>query len=224
MLLAAACERAGSADPKPAVPWPEDLMGHADLVGNAVTVDIYEPLLDADHSSGAHGDGYDVSVTDVGAVRFNLVSGSLKLPKKLHPPVRVEGRLEDAPHGLQIAVTKLTPLAWPKPEHLAHAAGILADRKHFSRRFVDFEDDYVAGFEGSYLGPIEPGKAVWLNVYDNVEVHCEPPPSPKDRMGSPTHHRVRVEGMAYTSGHYGHMSASEGLVVAAKLTFLPCAK
>jgi hypothetical protein len=74
--MLAACEPAG-ADPKPSIPWPEDLIGHADLVGNTVTVDVFQPLLDADHSSGAHGDGYDVQVTDVGAERFNLVSGSL---------------------------------------------------------------------------------------------------------------------------------------------------
>jgi len=224
LLMLAGCERSASADPKPPIPWPEDLIGHPDLVGNNVTVDVFEPLLDAEHSSGAHGDGYDIEVIDVGAERFNLVSGSLKLPKKLRPPVRVEGRLEEAPHGIQIAVSKLTPLSWPKPEHIAHAADIMADKKHFSRRYVDFEDDYMVGFEGSYLGPLARGKpAIWLNMFDGVEIHCEPV-WPKDAMSGPTYHRVKVEGMAHTNGRYGHMSGSDGLIVATKITYLPCAK
>jgi hypothetical protein len=129
-----------------------------------------------------------------------------------------------ASHGIQIAVSKLTPLAWPTPEHIAHAADIIADKKHFSRRYVDFEDDYMVGFEGSYLGPLERGKpAIWMTAFDGVEIHCEPV-WPKDAMSGPTRHRVKVEGLAYTKGRYGHMSGSDGLIVATKITYLPCAK
>jgi hypothetical protein len=148
-LLVAACERDSLAERKPAIPWPEDLIGRDDLIGKPVTVDVFEPLLDAEHSSIAHDDGYTIFVTDVGAERFGLVSGAVKLPKKLRPPVRVDGRLENGPNGLQIAVSKLTPLAWPTPERIKRAADIFADRKHFSRRYVELEDDYLAGFEAS---------------------------------------------------------------------------
>jgi hypothetical protein len=223
-VMVAACERDSLAEHKPAIPWPEDLIGHDELIGKTVTVDVFEPLLDAEHSSIAHGDGYTISVTDVGPKRFGLVSGAVKLPKKLRPPVRVEGTLENAPNGLQIAVSKLTALPWPTPERIKRAADIFADRKHFSRRYVELEDDYLVGFEASYLGPLAPNQPpVWLEELGEVDVHCEPT-WPTEPFSEATRHRVRVAGFAFTKGSYGHLSASEGLIVATRITYLPCTK
>jgi hypothetical protein len=56
-----------------------------------------------------------------------------------------------------------------------------------------------------------------------LTIHCEPK-WPESPMSEPTRHRVKITGFAYTKGQYGHLSGSEGLVVATKVTYLPCAK
>jgi hypothetical protein len=200
-------------DAKAAIPWPDELFGNADLVGKTVTVDVLEPILDENHSSVAPAGGYDVEVTDVGAKRFGIVSGSMKLPADLHAPVRLEGTLERAPHGLQIAVSKLTQLSWPKPEKIGQASDLLANRPHFHRRYVEFEDSFSGNFELEFFGSaaVEP---IWET---DVKVRCKPPAPQHDNSMHEFDYRVRVTGVALTQLHDDRPA-----VIVTSIAYLPC--
>jgi len=203
----------------PAVPRAKDLPGHADWIGQEITVDLVEPLLDSEHSSGAQPGEYDVQVTDVGAERLVLAPGKLKkLPGRLHPPIRVRGTLETTAHGLRIRVAELTPQSFPTPEHLASAAELMKDPARWSGRYVQVEDTWVVGFEISRLGGY--GGRVWLDGYDGMKVVCEPKRPEKTTLDEPKIYNVRVTGFAYTSGHYGHMGMADAQIVATELVYL----
>ena len=208
----------------PVTPHAKDLFDHADWIGQELTIDLFEPMLDSDHSSGAQPGEYDVEVTDVDARRLVLAPGTLKqLPGLLHPPTRVRGTLEATAHGLRIRVAELTPQSFPVPVRFASVAELLKDPARGSGRYVQVEDTWAVGFEFSYLGGL--GATMWLDGYDGMKVVCEPKRSGRSRSGRrgladlKTYH-VRVTGLAYTAGGYGHMGLAQALMVASELVYL----
>jgi hypothetical protein len=84
-------------------------------------------------------------------------------------PVRVLGRIEQAPHGLRLVAVTFKEIDWPKPERLASANDLLVDRPRWHDRYVEVEDQYLVGFEASVLG----GSA-WLTYHPGVKEHCAP--------------------------------------------------
>jgi hypothetical protein len=198
---------------------PKELIDHAaDFLGKDLVVDIYEPMLDADHSSIAPADGYDVEVTDVGPSRF-AVTG---VPKRTKPPIRVHGRLVHGDYGLAVIVASWTQLPSPTPEKIAHATDIMIDPAKWSGKVIEVEDTYVAGFEASYIGETGAGKPrIWLDYAQGAEVHCQPTME-GSAMYSYTPRRVHVIGTAYTAGRYGHLGGSDGKIVATQVDYVPC--
>ncbi len=204
-----------------------NLFTHADAwMGRSLTVDVYEPLYDSEDSSAANPGQVAVEVEDVGTGTLDLVparnaadrhAGALDaLPDGLAPPIRVLATLgrddrRQTSSGrvwLLLVVHRITPLPFPEPAHLAHADDILADPARWSGRYVEVEDEWLSGFEASYLG-----HDVWLDFYPSATVLCAPP----SRPGSTTRRsHVDVRGFAYTKGRY----QARGLIVATGLVYL----
>lgn len=199
---------------------PKELIDHkADFLDQILDVDIYESMLDDQHSSIAPPGGYTVDVKDVGAHRFTVLRG---LPKHLAGPMRVHGKLGEGRLGLELSVISFSSLKPPPPIAIAHAQDLVAEPRRYAGKVIEVTDTYMSGFEASYLGdPTRGPGRVWLDGDANIEIHCAPPPSKTPYDYTP--HQVHVIGTAYTSGQqYGHLGGSQALVVARLIEYLPC--
>jgi len=234
-LLLLACDSGEGIAPTPQPPsppkalTPKQIIDHRE-VGKLVTVDIIEPILDHTMSSLPVEGEYDVDVVDVGPSRFLLSpaktiaarkAGALDaLPKGLHAPIRVRGVIDIGRHDdwTVIVVHEITPIAPPKVERLASARQLITEPAKWKGKLVEVEDDYLFGFEASYLSASRPGEAIWVDYDPAAKIACEPKDDDRD-LSSKTAH-VRVRGYAYTGGNYGHLGASKAMIVATAITFL----
>ena len=53
-----------------------------------------------------------------------------------------------------------------------------------------------------------------------TKVVCPPPPRRDGGLRDAETLHVRVTGLAYTAGHYGHLSMSDGVIQATEIVFL----
>jgi hypothetical protein len=236
-LVIAACERESARPtppptptPTPVVPVPPDagrpvtralrskeLFDRPDLIGKEVDVEMYESMLDSEHSSIANPGELDVEVIDVGASRLEIAWADGK-PLKMSDidlPVRVHATLREGQHGLRLEATKIRHFPFPPPVKIDKPSDILTDAKKFSGMLVTFEADWLVGFEASYVD-----KRIWMDGMPNLKEICPPPPPKADQRYSGRTFRVRVIGLAYTAGQYGHLSASNGLIRAREIAYL----
>jgi hypothetical protein len=203
-----------------------DVLEQADeWLGRELVVDIYEPLLDDEHSSSAPVGGYDVDVPGVGTHILNLVadgSDLAALPARLRAPVRVRSTLarDEAMEGSShrvwrvLVVHEVAPLSFPEPERVAKPRTIVRRRRAWDRHYVQLEGVWRSGFEISMLDKI------WIDLAPGVEVHCEPPPSGGGGYFNHNEDRVRLTGFVHTRSHYGHLGAARAMLVANEVAFL----
>lgn len=196
------------------------LVSHPDWVGKRVTVDLFEPLYDDEHSSVAPRGGYDVEVDGVGATRLGLIPASRgAMPDEVHPPVRVTGVLRTAKFGFVLAAERIEPLSFPTPERLAHADELYEHGSaRRAERYVEVEDEYATAFEVSRLG-----RRVWLDAYPDAKIRCEPPDEKVHRLDV-ERHRVRVVGYAHAGDTYGHLGGYPAEIVATEIVYLDPAR
>ncbi|MBA2543386.1 MAG: hypothetical protein H0V17_27340 [Deltaproteobacteria bacterium] len=235
VLVVAACERE-VAKPKPTptpTPTPvvsvtpdagtpvtralrsKELFDRPDLIGKEVDVEMYEKMLDSKHSSVANPGELDVEVVDVGGSRLEIAWADHK-PLKMSDieiPVRVHATLRKG-RGLRLEATKIEHFPFPPPVKIDKPSDILTDPKKFSGTLVTFEADWFVGFEASYID-----KLIWMDGMPGLKEICAPPP-PKDDQRFSRSFRVRVIGLAYTAGQYGHRNRSNGLILAREIAYL----
>lgn len=206
---------------------PNDLHDHKDLIGKKIVVDVFESLWDSAHSSGADEGEYDVHVVDVGAWRFKITpdeseeersAGALAtLPPDLRPPIRVHGIAAPTKFGVRLVAHAVEQLSFPSPTRIPNADVLTSDPKRWDRQYVEVEDDWTVGFEGSYLGK----GGTWLDMYPSVAKKCEPSAPKNGYDRSVRVRRVHVIGFAYTAtGAYGHLGGGRAKLAATSVTFV----
>jgi hypothetical protein len=195
----------------------KELFDRPDLMGKEVVVDMYESMLDDQHSSIANPGELDVEVEDVGANRMEIAWADHK-PLRMSDieiPVRVHATLRQGRLGLRLEATKIAPFPFPPPIKIDKPSDILKNGARFSGTLVTFESDWLVGFEGSYVD-----RGIWMDGMPGLKELCKPPPLKDNEIYGGKTYRVRVIGIAYTAGHYGHMSASAGLIQAREIAYL----
>ncbi len=237
VFVVVGCEQpATSTTPTPIVPTPvvpthpivadagvsvslrsKDLFDRPDLMDEEVVVDMYESMLDAQHSSIANPGELDVEVEDVGPKRLEIAWADHKplAMKDIDIPVRVHATLRQGRLGLRLEATKIEHFPFPPPVKIDKPSDILADKAKFSGTLVTFEADWLVGFEASYID-----RRIWMDGMHDIKQICEPPPLKDNEIYGGRTYRVRVIGIAYTAGRYGHMSASDGLIKAREIVYL----
>ncbi len=185
-----------------------DVVMHPEWTGRLLAVDLYENLLDAEHSSYPRSGEYDI-----GDWRLVLAAGTLRpLPKGLRPPLRVVATYMLDARGMRLEVSSLTPLSWPTPERVAPEN--LVGRVGPYGRYVQIVGTWQQGFEFSQIGPL------WVQELFDVVLRCEPAAQAPDAEVHAD--RVRITGMAYgeEGEQYGHLDGWKALLVATEVVYL----
>lgn len=211
----------------------------ADLIGEPekyldriVEIDLVEPLFGPSTEEKLAQTEYGQIV--VGTPRysnFNLVPAAFRLSdpdryrrkfdRVLESPLRIRGELlndqeiaasNHRPYALVLRVVSLQPLALPEAEPLHSLEEVKADPKHWDRKRVVYEGMYDSRFEVSALD-----RAMWLSFARNAQVVGAKEEAP----GSPrTPHRVRVTGILFGGGFFGHLGHYRCELVASKIEYL----
>lgn len=240
LLLLAACEQPvpkptptpiTPTPPTPVVPTPpvdapapttaarmraKELFDRPDLMDKEVDLDLYETVRDENWSSIANPGELDIEVEDVGANRLEIAWADHKplAMKDVEIPARVHATLRQGRLGLRLEATQIVHFPFPPPVKIDKPSDILGDPK-LSGRLVTFEADWLVGFEASYVD-----RGIWMNGMPDTKETCKPPPPKEDQIYSGRTFRVRVVGIAYNSGQYGHLGGGKGLIVAREITYL----
>jgi hypothetical protein len=195
----------------------KQLFDRPDLMNKEVDVDMYEPMLDDQHSSIANPGELDVEVEDVGANRLEIAWADHKplAMKDVEIPVHVHATLRQGRLGLRLEATKIEHFPFPPPIKIDKPADIMKDPARFSGVLVTFESDWLVGFEASYVD-----RGIWMDAMPDVHEVCPPPPLKDNEIYGGRTYRVRVIGIAYTGGRYGHLSGSEGQINAREIAYL----
>jgi len=212
-VLLVAC---GAPRPAPVAPSglrAQQLLGRAQLVGQVVTVDIYEPMYNrnsGEHEVDIHGELVIVAAKDD---EERAAGGLAMLPEKLEPPLQVRGRLKRVGEQWRLVAYDVKPLAPLTPERVASVAALIGDTR-WDGHYVVIEGTWEVGFEMSWLD-----EGVWLDVPDSAKVRCAPPEPGPDVEEEPAE-RVRVVGIAYVGGRHGHLGAGKARIVASEVAYL----
>lgn len=213
LVLVAAC---GAARPTPVGPSglrAHQLVGRHELIGHIVSVDVYEPMHareTGEHEIDIKGELVVAAARDD---EERAAGGLSKLPERIDPPVQIRGMLKRDRESWRLIAHDIKPLSTPKPERVASVAVLVADPK-WNGRFVVVEGMLQTGFESSWLDD-----TLWVDIPRSATVRCAPPESHEEDSAVPQD-RVRVVGLAYRGGMYGHLGQGKARIVANEVVYL----
>jgi hypothetical protein len=121
--------------------------------------------------------------------------------------------------GLRLIVHAVEPLFFPVAEKLSSAGLLLKDPKTWAGKYVEIEEIWTRGFEGSFLDLEHTHVA--RRFYSTVTRRCEPAPRSVRLSPYATEtFRVRVKGYAYTDGRCGHGGRSKAMILVTDVLFV----
>jgi hypothetical protein len=178
-----------------------DLRGEA---GDEIAVDIIEPLYQS-------GEG-EYSIYPGGRrPEVELAVPDPRMWRDLEGPFHLRGRIVYASERtVRVEALVVTPLELPVPVRIDPRAIALWDG-----HYVEFEDEYSAGFEASVLHRAH----AWLDGvgFGGLRLHCEPR---RDQALMWYDDRVLVRGFVHAHGSFGHLSGFDTQLAATHITYL----